>query len=42
MRQSPDVLSEVLRGFRQGLNETGFAEGNNVAIEYRWVPSLGW
>ena len=37
--QSPDVLSEVLRGFRQGLNETGFAEGNNVAIEYRWAEN---
>ena len=37
--QSPDVLSEVLRGFRQGLNETGFVEGNNVAIEYRWADN---
>jgi putative ABC transport system substrate-binding protein len=37
--QSPDVLSEVLRGFRQGLKETGFVEGNNVAIEYRWAEN---
>ena len=35
--QSPEALSEVLRGFRQGLKETGFVEGNNVTIEYRWA-----
>ena len=33
---SPDVHTNLLRSFRQGLNETGFVEGWNVAIEYRW------
>ena len=37
--QSPDMVSEVLRGFRQGLKEAGFAEGDNVAIEYRWAEN---
>jgi putative ABC transport system substrate-binding protein len=33
--QSPDVVMDRLRGFRSGLKEAGYSEGENVTIEYR-------
>jgi putative ABC transport system substrate-binding protein len=44
---SPDAQSHRMRAFREGLKDTGYLEGENVSIEYRWgenqtdrVPAL--
>jgi len=37
--RSPDAFVDRLRGFRQGLKDTGYVEGENVAVEYRWAEN---
>jgi putative tryptophan/tyrosine transport system substrate-binding protein len=33
----PDQFADRLRVFRDGLSETGYVEGQNLTIEYRWA-----
>jgi putative tryptophan/tyrosine transport system substrate-binding protein len=34
---SPDLYANALRAFREGLRETGYVEGRNITIEFRWA-----
>ena len=37
--QSPDAIADRLRAFHQGLKDTGYIEGENVTIAYRWAEN---
>src|SRR4030081_1814865 len=37
--RSPDALADRLRGFRQSLKDSGFIEGDNVTVVYRWAEN---
>src|SRR5262245_55804390 len=37
--QSPDTIVDLMRGFHRGLKESGYLEGENVAIVYRWADN---
>src|SRR5262245_60137879 len=38
---SPALNAHLVAAFHKGMGETGYVEGRNVAVEYRWAPNAG-
>src|SRR5215510_865262 len=38
---SPELNAHLVAAFHKGMGETGYVEGRNVAVEYRWAPNAG-
>ena len=34
---SPNIYTELVTAFHQGLNETGYIEHRNIGVDYRWA-----
>jgi putative ABC transport system substrate-binding protein len=34
---SADLTARLVRGFHQGLSETGYVHGQNVTVEHHWL-----
>ena len=37
LNSADEIAPDLVAAFRQGLKETGFVEGQNVAVEYHWA-----
>jgi putative ABC transport system substrate-binding protein len=37
--ESADASARFAAAFRNGLNETGYVEGQNVTVEYHWLEA---